>query len=145
MHSSSAVLVALCLLGALACAHAAGKHHMGSDGLTPAYCKQLAPVLKAASGPSTVIVDPTATAAVGVADYRYIARRTAPGGDIDCGQKTDQGQPQKFCKICDGVTAVADACDSNPKWVCFGSRLLQACYTALCISGSLAWCCKWLQ
>jgi hypothetical protein len=49
------------------------------------------------------------------ADYRYNPRRTAPGGDIDCGQKSSDGKPQSFCKICDGVTAVADACDSNPK------------------------------
>lgn len=48
------------------------------------------------------------------AEYRFIGRRTSPANDIDCGQKDYEGKKQSFCKICDGVAAVADACDSNP-------------------------------
>jgi hypothetical protein len=48
-------------------------------------------------------------------DYRFIGRTTAPGNDINCGQKDYNGKVQSFCKICNGVAAAADACDSNPQ------------------------------
>jgi len=49
------------------------------------------------------------------ADYRFKGRTTAPANDINCGQKDSDGKPISFCRICDGVAAVADACDNNPK------------------------------
>jgi hypothetical protein len=35
--------------------------------------------------------------------------------DINCNQKDYNGKPQPFCKICDGLNALADACDNNPE------------------------------
>lgn len=49
------------------------------------------------------------------ADYRFIGRHSTPGNDIRCGQKDYKGNPQTFCKICDGIAALADACDNNPE------------------------------
>jgi len=56
-----------------------------------------------------------AVAAVQGADYRFIGRRSTPGNDIKCGQKDSDGKLQPFCKICDGVPAVVEACNSNPE------------------------------
>jgi hypothetical protein len=49
------------------------------------------------------------------ADYKFIGRRSTPGNDFPCGQKDDKGNLQPFCKICDGLGALADACDNNPE------------------------------
>jgi hypothetical protein len=51
-----------------------------------------------------------------LSDYRFQGRTTAPANDINCGQKDSDGKPIPYCKICDGVAAVADACDNNPKY-----------------------------
>lgn len=48
-------------------------------------------------------------------DYRFIGRQSTPGNDIQCGQKDSKGNPQPFCRICNGIAALADACDNNPE------------------------------
>jgi hypothetical protein len=63
-----------------------------------------------------------------LSDYRFKGRTTAPANDINCGQKDSDGKPIPFCKICDGVAAVADACDNNPKYV----ALLKHLHTLYC-------------
>lgn len=54
-------------------------------------------------------------AVAGNAGYAVKTRTSIIGNDIDCGKTDYNGKPESFCKVSGGVTAVADACDSNPK------------------------------
>jgi len=49
------------------------------------------------------------------ADYRFIGRHSTSANDILCGQKDNDGKPQPFCKLCDDIGVLADACDNNPE------------------------------
>lgn len=49
------------------------------------------------------------------AEFKFSGRRTTPGSDINCNQKDSQANPVPYCKICQGVSALADACAANPE------------------------------
>lgn len=51
-------------------------------------------------------------------EFKFMGRRNTPGNDINCNQKEWQGgnsAPVTYCKICGGLSALADACAANPE------------------------------
>lgn len=125
---SKAAIVILVCLGAIATASAAGAQSIPCTTMQSTYCSSFTHRSSSTDGHAatvtsilgqrvTVLLLPPAPClcCLLLLDYRFIGRTTAPGNDINCNQKDYNGKVMTYCKICGGVAAVADACDSNPQ------------------------------
>jgi hypothetical protein len=63
--------------------------------------------------PTLIVVLALCFALASAAEFKFTGRRNAPGNDINCNQKDYQGNAVTYCKICGGVSGLADACAAN--------------------------------